>query len=684
MSSKERIARIQDLRKQIRKHDELYYRLATPKISDREYDRLKERLSELEKNQSQLDLFGESLIDSSTETNEDSSPSQTIGDDRLEAFESYRHIVPMLSLDNTYDKEEFLQFDQRLRKLFDLRSLSYVVEPKIDGVAISLTYEKGTLVRATTRGNGVEGDVVTQNILHIDALPEKIKGNFPIPELIEIRGEVFMAYHEFLRINKEREATDENLYANPRNLAAGTIKLLDPKEARNRDLEIVLYGLGMCKPNDLFTSQSDFHDAVLEWNFPTIENRWLVESAEKAWSAIEKLDLLRHKYEYPTDGAVIKLDSLAMQTEAGATSKAPRWAIAYKFETEQQETILEDIQIQVGRTGTVTPVAHLKPVVVAGSTVSRATLHNADELTRKDLRIGDAVIIEKAGEIIPQVVKVILEKRPSDAPPYSFPNNCPECKTELIRSEGEAAWRCPNSDCPAQIRGRIQYYASRNCMDIENLGEAVVKQLVDRRFVNDFADLYDLVRDDFLQLEGFAEKSADNLLEAIQESKKHDLWRLVCGLGIKHVGTTAAKDIAHEMGSLKAISEASETDLTAIDGVGKIMAESIRAYFADDSKSNLIPRFQSQGLNLERILASSHEGSRLIGQNFVLTGALETLTREEAREKIEFLGGRVSSSVGKKTNYVVAGPGAGTKLVKAEKLNVPVLDETAFIEMIKG
>ena len=459
---------------------------------------------------------------------------------------------------------------------------------------------------------------------------------------------------------------------------------MDPKEARNRNLGIVLYGLGACKPKDLFTRQSDFHDAILDWNLPTVENRWLVESAEDAWAAIEKLDLLRHKYEYPTDGAVIKLDSLAMQVEAGATSKAPRWAIAYKFETEQQETILEDIQTQVGRTGTVTPVAHLKPVVVAGSTVARATLHNADELARKDLRIGDTIVVEKAGEIIPQVVKAILEKRPSDAVPYSFPTKCPECDTELLRAEGEAAWRCPSRDCPAQVRGRIQYYASRNCMDIENLGEAVIQQLVGRELVRDVADLYDLGRDDFLQLEGFAEKSADNLLEALEASKKQELWRLVCGLGIKHVGATAAKDLAREIGSLEALSKASEADLTAIDGVGDIMADSIRAYFADDSNSNRIPRFQEQGLNLECILTTFGADARLSGQTFVLTGTLDMLTREEAGEKIEALGGRVSSSVSKKTSYVVAGPGAGSKLVKAEKLKVTVLDELAFLKMMEG
>jgi len=675
---------IQRLRKQIRENDELYYRLATPEITDREYDRLKNQLFELEKDQSQLDLFDALPNDKSGANPKDLSPSQTIGDDRLDAFESYRHIVPMLSLDNTYAKEDFLQFDHRLGKLFDADSLSYVVEPKIDGVAISLTYEKGILVRAVTRGNGIEGDVVTQNILHVKTLPERLKGSFAIPELIEIRGEVFMAHKEFLRINKDREAAEENLYANPRNLTAGTVKLLDPKEARNRDLGIVLYGLGACEPKGLFTRQIDFHDAILDWDLPTVENHWRVESAEAAWTAIEKLDLLRHEYEYPTDGAVIKLDSLAMQVEAGATSKAPRWAIAYKFETEQKETILEDIQIQVGRTGTVTPVAHLKPVIVAGSTVARATLHNADELARKDLRIGDTILVEKAGEIIPQVVKAILEKRRSNAETYSFPTKCPECETDLSRSEGEAAWRCPSRDCPAQIRGRIQYYASRNCMDIENLGEAVIQQLVERELVHDVADLYDLGHYDLLQLEGFAEKSADKLLKALEASKNQELWRLFCGLGIKHVGTAAAKDLAREMGSLENLSKSSEANLKAIEGVGDVMAESIRAYFTDDSNIKRISRFEEQGLNLECNNISSNKDARWVGQTFVLTGTLEELTREEASEKIELLGGRVSSSVSKKTSYVVAGPGAGSKLAKAERMKVTILDETSFLKMMEG
>ena len=680
--------RIRELREEIRRHDELYYRAANPQTTDREYDRLKAELAKLERGQSELDLFAESDEEVSSSTADDHSPTKTVGDDRLKAFKSHRHVDPMLSLDNTYDKAEFLEFDQRLRRHLskivpEVEDFSYVVEPKLDGVAISLTYENGELTRAVTRGNGVEGDVVTQNLRHVEGLPTRIDGE-QVPQLIEIRGEIYMTHTEFIRINENREAADEPLYANPRNLAAGTIKLLDPKEARARRLEIVLYGLGTCKPSDLFGKQSDFHKAILNWNLPTVENLWQVDSVDEAWSAIKELDSLRHDYAYPTDGAVVKLDSLALQRQAGATSKAPRWAIAYKFETEQKETVLEDISTQVGRTGNITPVAHLRPVFVAGTTVTRATLHNADEISRKDFRIGDSVIVEKAGEIIPQVVRVILEKRPSSSKPYSFPTHCPECNTELVKGEGEVAWRCTGNDCPAQVRGRIEYYASRVCMDIENLGEAVVEQLVSRNFVRNIADLYDLRRGNLLELEGFADKSADNLLAAIEDSKSRELWRLVCGLGIKHVGTAAAKDLARNLGSLRAIAKAKEEDLVAIDGIGGIMAVSIRDFFSKGSNLDLITRLEARGLTITSVTPTSIENSPFSDQTFVLTGTLQHFTRNEASAKIEALGGRVSSSISKKTSYLVAGAGAGSKLAKAEKLEVPVLDEAALLKLLES
>lgn len=680
--------RLRSLREEIRRHDELYYRQASPEISDREYDRLKKELEKLEREDAQLDLFADPppAADEPPSSAEAPSPVLTVGDDRLDAFESHRHLAPMLSLDNTYDEAEFFEFDQRLRRHLkevapEDEPFAYVVEPKLDGVAVSLTYEDGALVRAVTRGNGVEGDVVTQNLLHVENLPKQLAGPRP-PKLVEIRGEIYMTHAEFLRINAEREAADEPLYANPRNLCAGTIKLLDPKEARARRLEIVLYGLGHCEPADTFAKQSDFHQAVRDWRLPTVENHWQANGPEEAWAAIEELDKLRQDYAYPTDGAVVKLDSLALQRQAGATAKAPRWAIAYKFETEQKETLLEAIRTQVGRTGTVTPVAHLTPVFVAGSTVSRATLHNADEIARKDLREGDTVVIEKAGEIIPQVVRFLPEKRPSDAHPYVFPENCPVCETELVRAEGEAAIRCPNLHCPAQVRERIEYYASRGCMDVENLGQAVVEQLVGRGLVRDLADLYDLRREDLLELEGFADKSADNLLAALADSKERDLWRLLCGLGVKHVGTSAAKDLARELGSLRAIAEASEEDLTAIDGIGGVMAESIRAFFAKEENLALLARLEERGLTLTAATPEVEADAPLAGRVFVLTGSLERFTRDEAAAKLEALGAKVTSSVSKKTTHLVAGPGAGSKLAKAEKLEIPVLDEAAMLALL--
>ncbi len=677
--------RIRLLREEIRKHDELYYQDASPQISDREYDHLKQELTKLESSQGELDLFSETGED---EKNTRNSPTQTVGDDRLDAFESHRHMEPMLSLDNTYEKAEFIEFDRRLRRHLkevtaEEESFSYVVEPKLDGVAISLTFEDGELVRAVTRGNGVKGDVVTQNLLHIEKLPKRLLGRI-VPQVVEIRGEVYMTYEEFVRINEEREAEEAPLYANPRNLAAGTIKLLDPKEAKTRKLEIVLYGLGACHPAGKFKKQGDFHLAIRDWNLPTVENHWRVDSIEEAWQAIEKLDSLRNDYAYPTDGAVVKLDSLELQRLAGSTSKAPRWAIAYKFETEQKETVLEGISTQVGRTGNVTPVAHLKPVFVAGTTVTRASLHNADEIARKDLRVGDSVIVEKAGEIIPQVVRVVLEKRPAEVKAYDFPTHCPECETELTKAEGEVAWRCPTKDCPAKVRGRIEYYASRTCMDVENLGEAIVEQLVKLKLVGNVADLYDLKREDLLGMEGFADKSADNLITALEDSKDQELWRLICGLGIKHVGTAAAKDLARELGSLQAIAAAETEMLVAIDGIGEIMANSIRDFFEDSENLKVLTRLEKCGLTLTADSASSSKDSPLSGLTFVLTGALEHFTRDEASVRIEALGGRVSSSVSKKTTYLVAGSGAGSKLAKAEKLEVAVLDEEALLELLEN
>ncbi len=668
-TEREAAERIRELRQTITGHDERYYREASPEISDPEYDRLKQELTDLE---ARFPQFASA-----------DSPAQTIGDDRLEAFTSYRHREPMASLDNTYNEEELRAFHQRLVKLFGEEDLAYVVEPKIDGVAVSLTFEEGKLVRAVTRGNGIEGDDVTHNVRTIRSLPARLAGE-DWPAMIEIRGEIFMETAEFERINTERAEAGLPLYANPRNLAAGTVKLLDSREAAKRRLRIVLYGRGYCEPMP-FERQSGFHDALRKWELPTVDKYWVTRGMEETWKAVTELDALRHDFAYPTDGAVIKLDSIARQEEAGSTSKAPRWAIAYKFAAERAETVVRAISIQVGRTGTLTPVAELEPVPLAGSTVSRATLHNADEIARKDVRAGDAVLVEKAGEIIPAVVAVVPGKRPPDSQPYAFPEKCPVCETAVIRLPNEVATRCPNLSCPAQVRRRIQHFASRQCMDIEGLGEAVVDQLVNRGLVHSLPDLYHLRLEDLLDLEKFAQKSSENLLRALEESKSRELWRLIHGLGIQHIGATASKDLARAIPDLEKLAAASEEELTVIDGIGPITARSIAAYFANADNRELIHKLTAAGLTVrgEETAGAPAEGP-LSGKSFVLTGKLPTLSRTGAGELIESAGGRVVSSVSKKTDYVLAGEEAGSKLDKARSLGIPVLDESDLRKLLQN
>lgn len=660
----------------IKVYDHAYYKDGKPLIGDQQYDRLKGELEALIKSEDPLGLFSD---ENSPAGLENIIP--VIGDDRLDSFSSYRHLKPMLSLDNTYDKNEFFDFDKRLCRVLKIDAPSYVIEPKIDGVAVSLTYRNGLLTEATTRGNGIEGDIITQNILHIENLPQKVDFR-GFPSLIEIRGEIFMSHAEFERINNERLRDGLDLYANPRNLTAGTVKLLDSKEAKQRKLEIVLYGLGEVEPSKEFSLQSEFHKALKLWGFPTVEFLNTATSVESAWSSIVQLDNLRNNYSYPTDGAVVKLDSFVLQNKAGSTAKAPRWAIAYKFESEKEKTFLKDIQLQVGRTGAITPVANLEPVQLAGTTVSRASLHNSDEIKRKDIRIGDIVVVEKAGEIIPQVVEVVITERQDSSKPFVFPEECPCCSTKLIRIDDEAAWRCPNCHCPDQVKGRLEYYASRGCMDIDSLGEAVVSQLVDNEYVKDISDLYNLNKDQLLTLEGFAEKSVENLLYSIDHSKNRDFWRFICGLGIKHVGSTASKSLVRNFGSIENLMNATIEDLIIVDGVGDIMATSIVSFFSTESNSKMLEKLKLAGLKLSDSSFGNRDNLKLSGKIFVLTGTLTEFNREEASLKIESLGGKVSSSVSKKTNFLVAGPGAGSKLAKARKLDVEILSESDFLKMI--
>jgi DNA ligase (NAD+) len=675
--------RIAALRAEVARHDELYHRRAAPEIGDQEYDRLKRELAELEA------AFPEAARAVGAE-----SPTERVGDDRAEGFQTYRHRQPMQSLDNTYSEAELREFDARLVRLLGRPDLAYVVEPKIDGLAVSLTFERGRLVRAVTRGNGVEGDDVTANILTLRSLPHALRPTpgEDLPELIEIRGEVYLTLAEFQRINLAREEAGEELYANPRNLAAGTLKLLDAREVAERRLEIVLYGIGAREPAGAAGgTQGGYHERVRAWGLPSVEKFWRARGIDEVWSAVQELDRLRRDFAYATDGAVVKLDSLALQAEAGSTSKAPRWAMAYKFAAERAETRLNAIAVQVGRTGVLTPVAELAPVQLAGTTVARATLHNGDEIARKDIRVGDFVYVEKAGEVIPAVVGVNLGRRTPECLPYVPPDRCPACGTPAIRLEGEVALRCPNHDCPVQVRRRVRHFASKACVDIDGLGEAMVDTLVEKGWVRSVADLYRLKREDLLTLGKSVEKSTDNLLAALARSRGAELWRFIHGLGITHVGAAAAKDLAVHFRSLEALAGAKLEDFigerktTRIAGIGATMAEAILDHFRQPRNQDLIAELASLGVApaAPERRAAAADGP-LAGLTFVLTGTLPTLTREEAAARIAAAGGKVTGSVSKKTSYVLAGADAGSKLAKAVELGVPVIGEAELGRLLGG
>ncbi|MBL9216044.1 MAG: NAD-dependent DNA ligase LigA [Opitutaceae bacterium] len=674
MTPTEAKKRIAALRKEIAVHDELYYRQAKPKISDFDYDALKRELAGLE---AKFPQFAGA-----------DSPTERIGDDRLEGFVTYRHRLPMQSLDNTYSEEELREFHRRLVKLFDREALDYVVEPKVDGLAVSVTYERGQLVRAVTRGNGEEGDDITANARTIHSLPARLKPvqGHPMPDVIEIRGEIYLTLAEFQRINQEREEAGEELYANPRNLAAGTIKQLDTSEVARRRLEIVLYGVGYCEP-PLAGAQHGYHELVKHWGLPTVERYWRATGIDEVWRSVQELDQLRHAFAYATDGAVVKLDDFRLQREAGSTAKAPRWAIAYKFAAERAETRINDITVQVGRTGVLTPVAELEPVLLAGSTVSRATLHNKDEIARKDIRIGDYVLVEKAGEVIPAVIAVNPKRRPEASRPYHFPDRCPVCGTAVVQLEEEVATRCPNVACPAQVRRRLGHFVSKACLDIDGLGSAMIDALVERGWVKELPDIFRLRREDLLTLGKNVEKSTDNLLAAIEAAKQCELWRVIHGLGIPHVGVSASKDLAAHFRDLERLAGAAREDFFAgkesvISGIGGTMAAAIVGFFAEPRHRQLVTDLLEAGVRPRAPEKRAGGSTVLAGKVFVLTGTLPTLTRDEAGARIEAAGGKVSGSVSKKTSYVLAGAEAGSKLDKARELGVPVIDEAEFRRLL--
>jgi DNA ligase (NAD+) len=684
MTSAEAKKRIEELRAIVARHAELYYRQAQPEIADREYDLLERELADLETQFPQFAIKA--------------SPTARVGDDRLEGFTTYRHRLPMQSLDNTYSEEEYRAFHQRLVKLFGREELAYVVEPKIDGLAVSVTYEKGKLVRAVTRGNGEEGDDITVNARTIHSLPAELKvsKSHPAPDVIEIRGEIYLTTVEFQRINQEREEAGEPVYANPRNLAAGTIKQLDPKDVARRKLEIVLYGIGYCEPahsagpgQAVVESQSEFLARVKQWGLPTVEQFWPARGIGEAWKAVGELDRLRHAFAYGTDGAVTKLDNFALRREAGSTAKAPRWAIAYKFEPERAETKINAITVQVGRTGVLTPVAELEPVLLAGSTVARATLHNKDEIARKDIRLGDYVLVEKAGEVIPAVIEVNLKRRTPECVPYQFPVQCPVCSTAVVQLEGEVATRCPNLGCPAQVRRRLTHFVSKACLDIDGLGIAMIDGLVERGWVKELPDLFQLRREDLLTLGKSVEKSTDNLLAAIEAGKHCELWRLIHGLGIPHVGVSASKDLAAHFRDIEKLAGAKLEDFitnkeSIIAGIGETMSGAIVKFFAEPKNGALVTELLRIGVRPQSPVKTAGGSTVFAGKTFVLTGTLPTMSRDEAAAKIELAGGKVSGSVSKKTSYVLAGAEAGSKLEKARELGVTVIDEAELQRLLAG
>lgn len=662
MGSSSLPARARELRREIALHDRLYYEEAAPRITDREYDELLRELRDLE--------------DAHPELRTPDSPTQRVAGKPLEGFKQVRHHVPMQSLDNTYSLEEADEFMARVERLLPGIKLRWAIEPKVDGVALSLTYRGGVLELAATRGDGTTGDDVTQNIRTIRAIPLRLEED--VPELLEIRGEVYLPKKKFAALNEEREKSGEALFANPRNAAAGSLKLLDSSIVARRGLSAVFYGLGAVEGGKAPPTQGELLRWLKKLGLPVVPKFWEADDGDGVRKAIAALEKIRHDFAFETDGAVIKLDDFKRREQTGSTSKAPRWAMAYKYEAERARTRLNGITVQVGRMGTLTPVAELEPVPIAGSRVSRATLHNEEEIARKDIRIGDHVFVEKAGEVIPAVVGIDTKARTGKERKFKMPEKCPSCGSKVFRDPDLTAVRCINPDCPAQIRRRIEHFAARGAMDIEGLGEAMVDQLVTAGLVETLPDVYALKAGEVSVLERMGEKSTANLLAAIEGSKEQPLWRLLFGLGIMHVGASVARKLADKFHTLDKIAAATVEELESTEDVGQIVAEEIHGFFRLPHNKKLIESLRRHGLNFgERDQRAAPASQELAGETWVITGTLSR-PRDEIAELIRRHGGSVSGSVSKKTSYVLAGEEAGSKLEKANTLGVPVVDETKF------
>ena len=667
MDKETALKKISELRKIIEYHNQRYYQQDAPEISDAEYDRFMRELQNLEARFPDDELA--------------SSPTQRVGAAPLAKFASFTHPSPMLSLANAFSEEEIIDFDSRLKRLASIDNISYVTEPKLDGLAVNLIYEEGVFTKGATRGDGTVGEDVTQNLKTISSLPLRMKKSeqAPIPSFVEIRGEVYMEKYPFEKLNRRRMEEGEEPFANPRNAAAGSLRQLDSKITAHRPLNIFLYGIGNVQGIS-FTTHWEVLRALSSWGFPVNK---LIEQAHDINTCIryfERITSLRDTLPYDIDGVVIKVDSLALQNRLGNISRNPRWALACKFPAQQETTIVKDIIVQVGRMGTLTPVAVMEPVNVGGVMVSRATLHNEDEVIKKDIRVGDTVIIQRAGDVIPEVVKVIPEKRTGKETKFKMPVKCPECGSEIVRFEGEVAHRCVNISCPAQLKEHIRHFASRGAMDIEGLGEKLSAQLFDAKFISDPADLYFLTKDKLLELDRQAEKSAQNLIDSIARSKNPPLDKFIYALGIRHVGERTAKLLAERFGSIENLMAAKIEDLTAVNEIGTEIAASIVEFFHESKNKAVMKKFAKAGVVPQKKEISLN--APLVGKSFVFTGAMGSMGRNEAKEIVENLGGVVHSSVTKKATYVVAGVDPGSKLDKAKSYGIRVISEAEFLKLI--
>ena len=657
---------IEKLKDEIRRHDKLYYVLAAPEISDLEYDRLVERLKKLERDHPDLVTAD--------------SPTQRVGDQPIAHLRQVEHRVPMLSIDNTYSVEEVRKFGDRVVGLLDGDPPEWVVELKIDGVAVSLIYENGQLVHGLTRGNGSIGDDITHNIRTVADVPLKLIGD-AVPPLLEVRGEVFMLNSDLVKLNERQRDRGDPPYANTRNLTAGTVKLLDSRLCAQRPLHVFCHGVGAVEGIKART-YTEFLAEIQSYGLPATPNVKCFKSLDEALSYGEEFINELHGLDFEVDGLVIKVDQFAQRAKLGATSKSPRWLVAYKFEKYEATTRLREIRVQVGKTGAVTPVAELEPVELAGTTVSRASLHNAEEIERKDIRVGDTVVVEKAGKIIPHIVRVEKHERKKRLARFVYPTECPECRQQLVKDDGGVYIRCPNLQCPAQIKERIRYFASRNAMDIEGLGDKLIDQLVSRGAVSDYADLYHLSVESLGNMERMGRRSSENVIQAIANSKDRGLARLLNALSIRHVGTRVATILANEFRSMDRLRTATVEQISEVHEIGDIIAQSVVDFLHGEFGAERIDKLAAAGVLMECDPADSPEHQTFAGKTFVVTGKLQRFTRNEIHALISAHGGHAATSVSKKTDYLVAGEKAGSKLAKAQQLGVEVISEDDFARMV--